>query len=166
MIKRLYLSNCFTHNNREFIFKNGVTAITGPNESGKSLIPEMVRYCLFGVDALRGAKDDYKKLVAELDFEVRGQLYRVHRDHRKTTLQAQENGSWTDHAISINPVNKKISEILRYERKVFDVANCVLQGEVEALGKILPAERKRMVDQTIGLNAIDELIKWVGEQHT
>lgn len=166
MIKRLYLSNCFSYDERTFDFENGVTTIAGPNESGKSLIPEMIRYCLFGVDALRGTSDDYKKLVTELDFEVRGQLYRVHRDRRKTSLQQQENGGWADHATGITAVNKKITEILGYERKVFDVANCVMQGELEALGRMLPADRKKMVDQTIGLNVIDELIKWVGEQHT
>ncbi len=123
MIKRLYLSNCFSHHDREFIFENGVTTITGPNESGKSLIPEMVRYCLFGVEALRGTSDDYKKLVAELDFEVREQLYRVHRDRRKTVLQKWGNNDWVDYATSITAVNKKIPEILGYQGTVFDVAN-------------------------------------------
>lgn len=164
MIKRLYLSNCFSHHDREFIFENGVTTIAGPNESGKSLIPEMVRYCLFGVEALRGSRDDYRKLVAELDFEVDEQLYRVHRDHHKTMLQRWGNNDWVDYVTSITAVNKKIPEILGYERKVFDVANCVMQGEVEELGKMGSSERKKMVDQTVGLNVIDELIKWVGDK--
>lgn len=164
MIKRLYLSNCFSHHDREFIFENGVTTITGPNESGKSLIPEMIRYCLFGVEALRGTSDDYKKLVAELDFEVREQLYRVHRDRRKTMLQKWGNNAWVDYATSITAVNKKIPEILGYQGTVFDVANCVKQGEVEALGNMISSKRKEMVDQTIGLNHIESLIEWAGQQ--
>jgi DNA repair exonuclease SbcCD ATPase subunit len=164
MIKRLYLSNCFSHHDQTFSFEKGVTTITGRNESGKSLIPEMVRYCLFGVNARRGTNDDYKKLVTELDFKVNDKLYRVCRAPRKTTLQIQEGDNWTDLATGIDAVNKKIPEILGYKMNVFDVANCVMQGEIEALGRMIPSEREKMVDQTVGLNVIDDLIKWIGDK--
>jgi DNA repair exonuclease SbcCD ATPase subunit len=38
--------------------------ITGANEQGKSLIIEVVRWCLFGSTALRGKAEDYKTLTA------------------------------------------------------------------------------------------------------
>jgi hypothetical protein len=46
----------------EFDFKLGFGLITGANEQGKSLIIEVVRWCLFGSAALRGKAEDYKTL--------------------------------------------------------------------------------------------------------
>jgi exonuclease SbcC len=43
----------------EFEFRLGFGLITGANEQGKSLIIEVVRWCLFGSTALRGKAEDY-----------------------------------------------------------------------------------------------------------
>ncbi|WP_164040802.1 ATP-binding protein, partial [Serratia marcescens] len=45
---------------RTFDFSKGMTAITGPNENGKTLTLEMIEFLLFGSAALRGAAADYK----------------------------------------------------------------------------------------------------------
>jgi predicted ATPase len=50
----------------EFEFKPGFGLITGANEQGKSLIIEVVRWCLFGSSALRGKAEDYRTLKATL----------------------------------------------------------------------------------------------------
>ena len=63
----------------EFEFKPGFGLITGANEQGKSLIIEVVRWCLFGSSALRGKAEDYKTLRAALQFSARGQSYVVDR---------------------------------------------------------------------------------------
>ena len=60
-------------------FRPGFGVITGPNESGKSQILEVIRFCLFGSAALRGKAEDYKSLKAELQFAVRGDDYSVMR---------------------------------------------------------------------------------------
>ena len=43
-------------------FGRGLTAITGPNEAGKSFVIEMMRYAFFGSAALRGVGEDYNNL--------------------------------------------------------------------------------------------------------
>lgn len=161
MFKRLYLDNCFTHQNRTFQFSEGLTAITGPNESGKSLILEMIRYALFGSAALRGTASGYKKLHVELDFEIQGTDYRVVR--KGSTVKLFE-GDDNPIAVGARPVNARILDLLGYDLQVFDIANACCQGKVEALGDMRPADRKRMVDRTIGLTVIDDLIKVVGER--
>jgi DNA repair protein SbcC/Rad50 len=155
MLKRLYLDKCFTHHNRTFTFDKGLTAITGPNESGKSLITEMIRYSLFGSAALRGKADDYKSLHTELDFSVKGFEYSVTRKAGKATLfQLPLN---VQIATGTKPVNKKIIEILGYDLAVFDIAHACNQGKIEALADMLPSERREMIDQTVGLNTLDAL---------
>lgn len=159
MISRLYLDNCFTHQDRTFTFENGLTGIVGKNESGKSLIVEMIRYALFGAKALRGSAPDYKKLHVELDFVVKGMTYSVVRKGSKHTLEGpghNVNGT--------KPVNNAITELLGYDLKVFDVANACTQGRVRALTEMSPTERRTMVDKTIGLDVLDDLISWCGTE--
>lgn len=164
MLKKLNFTVTFPSTKRTFEgqheFDEGLTAITGPNERGKSLRLEMIRYALFGTKALRGAAGDYKNLKVDLEFEVNGETYRVSRKASQTLLTQGK----TSLATGTKPVNAKIREILGYDMRVFDVANACQQGEVEALSAMKPQERKQMVDQTIGLNALDEVSQQVKEK--
>ncbi len=160
MITRLYLNSCFTHQDKTFDFENGLTGIIGANESGKSLIVEMIRFALFGTKALRGAADDYKKLHVELDFVVQGLNHTVIRKGAKVQLVAEGNVV----ATATKPVNEAIQRLLGYDLNVFDVANVCNQGDVEALSNMTPTARKAMVDKTVGLNVLDELIKFCGQE--
>src|SRR5205823_8357254 len=67
-------------------------------------------------------------------------------------------------ATGTRPVNEKIIEILGFGLEVFDVACAANQGDLERLGAMKPAERKRMVDSTIGLGVIDDLARWANDQ--
>lgn len=158
MISRLYLDNCFTHQDQTFHFDKGLTGVTGPNESGKSLIVEMIRYALFGSAALRGKGEDYKKLHVELDFTVAGEDYTVLRKGTKVELTGGRQASGT------KPVNEAIRSVLGYDLAVFDVANACNQGNIEALSDMTPTARKAMVDKTIGLDQLDQLIKLCGSE--
>ena len=160
MIYKLFIDGGFRHHNRTFEFDKGLTGIVGKNESGKSLIVEFLRFALFGSSALRGKADDYKKLHVELWFSVKGNDYHVTRKGTKVLLRRNDE----DLASGTKPVNQAIIEILGYDLTVFDVANACNQGNVEALSNMRPSERKAMVDRTIGLNVLDDLIKHSGEQ--
>lgn len=135
-------------------FAEGMTAITGRNEGGKSLRLEMIRYALFGVAALRAKASDYKTLKVELEFEVAGKTYTVKRSLKNAILEQGDEPI----ATGTSPVNARIVKIFGYGLQVFDMANACLQGRVEDLGNLRPTERKAMVDQTIGLDALDKLI--------
>lgn len=157
MINKLKFSVKFQSTGRtikgDHTFSKGMTSITGPNETGKSMRVEMIRYALFGTKALRANAAQYKSLSAELEFTVQGKKYKVVRSPSKTLLTT---GS-TELATGTKPVNEKIITILGYDLKVFDIANACNQGDVEGLSDMRPTQRKEMVDQTIGLNAFDEI---------
>lgn len=140
-------------------FKKGHTSITGLNGRGKSLIPEMVQYAYWGTKALRGKSDDYKKLSVEHTFEVKGQIYTVSR--KGSTVNLMEGNM--PKASGTTAVNKAIEAIFGYSFEVFQVANACNQGKVNQLGDMLPSERKKLVDETVGLNALDELNKFIGD---
>lgn len=163
MLKRLEFSVTFPSTGKTFEgkhdFKTGLTSITGPNERGKSLRLEMIRYGLFGTKALRGAATDYKALTVSLDFEVGNKRYRVSRKKSSATLYQGDDPL----ATGTKPVDAKVREVLGYDLAVFDVANAANQDEIQLLGAMKPTERKAMVDRTIGLTAIDDVIQWAGE---
>src|SRR5258708_8956323 len=105
-----------------------MTAISGANESGKTMILEMVRYCLWGTKALRGTAADYKKLTAKLVLDVKGVTYTVNRYAGASIYRGEEMI-----AAGTKPVNAKIIDIFGYDMTVFDVANNIAQGQVDAL---------------------------------
>lgn len=158
MLRHLHLKNCFTHTDRRFDFERGLTCITGRNEAGKSLILEMVGYALFGNVALRASRPD--GLYVDLGFQVKGVDYRVTRNGAKTVLLRDG----AELATGIKPVNAAVIRVLGYDHTVFSMANLCSQGQIEALGAMKPAERKRAVDQTVGLSVLDDITKWCGDQ--
>ncbi|KFG99036.1 hypothetical protein GQ56_0100810 [Burkholderia paludis] len=160
MLLNLNIKNGYRHPNSTFVFPVGQTAITGPNESGKSVTLEMILFALWGSVALRGAADDYKKLEVTLEFVVRDQTYRIVR----TTKNAKLTRAGEDVATGTKPVNAKIRELFGYDYDVFTMANAVLQGQIEKLSDAKPTERRKIVDQTIGLNVLDDIVTDLGKQ--
>ena len=144
----------------DIVFDSGFSAITGPNEAGKSLVLEMLRFGLFGANALRGASSDYTTLKLSMSFSVRGQRYSVMRTTRRAELKRGDDLV----ASGVTPVNAKIVETLGFGLSVFDTACSINQGEVERLGSMSPMERKRLVDSVLGIDALDITTRWAMEE--
>lgn len=138
----------------------GFYAITGPNESGKTMVLEVTRWLLFGANALRGKADDYKTLRATGEFVIRGNVIEIERSQRGATMK--RNGSPV--ATGTKPVNLKVVEELGFGMQVFDIANSINQGEVEKLGSMTPGARKTMVDNVLGLSSLDVVAKWAADE--
>lgn len=144
----------------DLTFGPGMTAITGPNEFGKSMIFEMARYLLFGTRALRGSADDYKTLSAKGSFTIKGNTIEIERTIKSGTMK--RNGVVV--ATGTTAVNEKVIQELGFGMAVFDVACSINQGEVEKLGDMRPAERKRMVESVLGLSILDNIAKWGNDE--
>lgn len=143
-------------------FDEGMTCITGANEQGKSLRIEMLRYGLFGSKALRAELSEYSFVQAKVKFKVGETVYTVDRKGNKVLLMKGDE----ELATGSKPVNARIVKILGYDLEVFDTANTVLQGQIEALSSRAPSERRKMVDRTIGLTALDEVNKEISDKLT
>ena len=154
MITRLFIDNFYKHKGVTFDFNEGLTGIIGPNESGKSLIQEAIRYALFGSAALRSTAP--KDLHVELTFVINGTEHLVVRKAGKARLD--------DQAVGTKPVNEAIIKILGYDLEVFDVANSCNQGDVEALSNMKPTARKAMIDRTVGLDVLDTAMEYCGKR--
>ena len=143
-----------------FDLDTGVTCISGANESGKSMVIEMIRYCLFGKAALRGLASDYKGLDARLKFSVSGVDYSVVRNARGETLSSGN----TVMASGASTLNEAIPRLLGFNLTVFDVACACNQGDIERLTNMTAAERKKMIDSVVGMNQLDGVERWCRDE--
>lgn len=148
---------------RSINFEKGLTAITGLNGQGKSLVLEMIQFAFFGIAALRGVSDDYKGMSVQLECWIKGKPYTIDRTISKAILHDGHGGDKTQRASSTKAVNQAIKDLFGYSMSVFQVANAVNQKQVDAFCAMLPTARKKLVDETIGLSALDALVKWIGE---
>lgn len=146
----------------KFEFGLGLTAILGPNGKGKSLVLEMAQYALFGSAALRGKADTYKRIEVSLTFIIKQVEYKATRIGSAVKLFQGE----LQLATGTKPVNERVAKLFGYSYDVFKVANISQQGEIEKLGSMLPTARKKLIDETIGLNALDELSTYIGKEAT
>ena len=163
MFKRLTFAVRFASTGQEIrgdhAFQSGLTAITGANEAGKSTRLEMLRYALFGSKALRAGLDAYKTATASVAFTLGGVDYLVDRGLTNARLfRGQEQV-----AVSTRAVNAKIIELFGYGLDVFDVVHNCAQGRVEQLSSARPAERKALIERTVGMDSIDAVIAAVNK---
>lgn len=145
---------------REHDLKPGFGAIVGANEQGKSLILEFMRFLVFGAKALRGPTGDYGTLAVEGDLKLGDDHFKIERSI--STAKLWLNGELV--ARGTTPVNNRLRERLGFGLNVFDVANSINQGEVEALSDMKPTERQKLIGGVVGLDKIDGLAVWANEQ--
>lgn len=158
MLKLLDYSVEFPTTGRSFQnrieFAPGLTAITGRNESGKTFVLEMIGYCLFGKAALRGLASDYRNLVATLNLEVGGKDVLIERA-KKETLTVDGDVL----AVGAEAINKEVPNLLGFGLDVFNIACAAQQGDLGALTEMKPTARRQMVDQLVGLDAVEAVEK-------
>lgn len=135
-------------------FAPGLTAITGRNEAGKTLNLEMIGYCLFGKAALRGLASDYKNLTATLHLEVKGQDVLIERAKKETMTVDGEVV-----AVGADAINRAVPALLGFGMDVFNIACAAQQGDLDALTKMRPTERRAMIDRLIGIDVLEAIEK-------
>lgn len=155
MLQKLILKGHPTVADAVINFEKGFNLLTAPNGRGKSTILEMVSYCLFGTAALRGTLEEFPTLDAQLLFKVKGRPFRVVRSKKETMLYEGN----TPMASGTTPVNAAILRLMGYGLKVYNVANHIRQGQVNALtDRLRPEDRRQVLENTVGLTVIDKVI--------
>lgn len=158
MITELTMKKWAKHDGRTFTFAEGMNKIIGENEAGKSLIFEAIDFCFHGSEALRLSVSMYpNNLFAEVKFSVRGKNYRVERGLKTAQLFDLDSDKLI--AKGNTAVTAEIRKIFGYTRNVFMTSNYSSQDSIQHLSKMTPAERKRTIDNVIGLTAVEKVLK-------
>ena len=157
-ITRIELEDIKSHQNAEFNFERGTTAITGENGAGKTTLIEAVAWTLF--DLLDYKKDDFvrrgaKKGAATVTFEsgLDGREYRVHRD-TGTRYYVYDPQLKTRIAEKKEEVTRFLWQHLGVEagtdlETLFRRAIGVPQGTFTAIFLETPTERKKAFDKLL-----------------
>ena len=157
MIHEITLKNTPKHSGKTFVFNSGLNLIRGENESGKSSILEYLDFLLHGSVALRLPVSLYSSAMSvDGSFTINGVRYRIIR----TTKKAQLFNAETEQLIAsgTKPVDLEVRKLLGYSRSVFMVSNYSSQDSINYLSTLKPAERKRTIDNVVGLTAVETVL--------
>jgi exonuclease SbcC len=142
--------------------QSGITAVVGPNESGKTFgTIELTRYLLYGKKAFRGAASDYKSLDAKGRFRIHGKEYSIKRSSKREEIV---DANSVVLAVGAEAVTGKVIELMGYNLDVFDVCNASVQKKAHLFGELLPSARKRLIDQVVGLTSNEKVEKACREE--
>jgi exonuclease SbcC len=153
---RLGLKNFRQHADTELEFRPGLTGIIGPNGAGKTTILEAIAWAIYGAPAVRGTKDTLRfnrasgraSVRAELEFELRGERYRVIRTPRSAELYRFE----VEDPIAggISEVTQQLTRRLGMTRREFFNTYFTGQKELQFLAAMGATERGRFLSQVLG----------------
>jgi exonuclease SbcC len=153
---RLGLKNFRQHADTEIDFRPGLTGIIGPNGAGKSTILEAIAWAIYGAPAARGTKDTLRfnraagraTVKAELEFELRGERYRVTRTPRTAELYRSEQDDPI--AAGLGEVTRQLTRRLGMTRGEFFNTYFTKQKDLQFLAAIGATERARFLAQVLG----------------
>ncbi|MFI5240046.1 MAG: AAA family ATPase, partial [Gemmatimonadales bacterium] len=155
-IHRLRMVNFRQHAHTEMLFDRGITAIIGPNGSGKTTVLEAIAWALYGQPAIRGQRDGIRFLGAgprapvevELDFDLGGHHYRVKRG--LTTAAVYLDGSDSAVANSISAVNELIARRMGMSRAEFFNTYFTGQKDLAVMAAMGTTERAQFLSRVLG----------------
>jgi exonuclease SbcC len=153
---RLALKNFRQHADTEIEFRPGLTGIIGPNGAGKSTVLEAIAWTIYGAPAARGTKDTLRfnrapgrsTVQAELEFELRGERYRVVRTPRNAELYRFEQEDPI--AAGLGEVTRQLTRRFGMTRGEFFNTYFTKQKDLQFLASMGSAERGRFLAQVLG----------------
>ena len=154
----LQLQNFRQHREAHIEFPEGVTAILGPNGSGKTTILEAISWALYGPVAIRGTKDTIRcrsssggaEVMAEVAFGFGGHTYTVVRTLDKAALR-------TDGMVSsegISEVTETIKRLLNMDYQAFFNSFFTQQKQLSFMANMDGRQRATAITRMLGYERV------------
>lgn len=166
MLNSIKLTNFRKHTNSTFDFNEGLTAIRGSNELGKTTITEGVAYALFGVKAIRTSLDDtvtYGQPVASLKVElvltVDGVVYTVTRGKPGAEVN-YAGGQVTGQTETVNFICRLLKVDAAGASRLMLAAQTEIRGALESG----PKATTELIEKLAEFSQIDDLIELMQEK--
>ncbi|MDX1373314.1 MAG: AAA family ATPase [Nitrososphaeraceae archaeon] len=150
-------------------FNDGLIAVTGPNGSGKSNVLDAIMFSLGenSPKALRVDKfqslfhDSYgraNKLVrVSITFDNTDRGIPINTDHVTLTREIEGNAGDSQYYLNGKRVNKStLTELLQVVVAVPAKINIVQQGMITRISELNSEERRRIIEDIVGLSYFDE----------
>ncbi len=169
MLRQLRMTDFKVFNEIDFQFSQGITAIVGPNGSGKTTILEAIEFALFRQvtrkeKTVRNFEDfirhGRKRAIVELEFRapVNRRFYRVTRSiHPGKTNADLYDDAGSDPIVSgPTKVDDEIVRLIGMDRHAFSTLTYVRQGEIDRLSRLPPKKRRADLYSMMGLGIYDK----------
>ncbi|MBD3212670.1 MAG: AAA family ATPase [Candidatus Lokiarchaeota archaeon] len=156
-------------------FPNGILAVIGPNEAGKSTIIKGILFALFGSSAFDSYDNvvNFKSKTAKisLDFIIKNEKYRVYRvlkEYKSGTTQTDaefvevlDNDRTRTLATGVTEVDKLVEKTIGFSINELTASNIIAQKKLDKISKMTPKKWEELFNEFLNLKgfgkAIDEL---------
>ncbi|HZD38781.1 MAG TPA: SMC family ATPase, partial [Actinomycetes bacterium] len=169
-LRSLSLRNFRVYRAVDIDFPDGLIGVYGANGSGKSTLIEALRYGLYG-DA-RTEKSELRSaginedVRVELAFEHEGNSYEVRR-----ALKGRNLTPWVEVLVnsqlaaqSVREANAYLARVLGMDQRAFLASVCAQQKELTTFATMIPAERRRLVLDLLGVSPVERALARVREE--
>lgn len=167
MFRQLELTYFRQHESLSVTFQNGVIAIRGPNEAGKSGLIEAMTFIMGGATYLREALEDVvtwghkpSELKAKMTFEINGVVYTSHRSKSGAEIRNEERILATGH----KGVTKYFETLLGAPMDVCSKLMLANQDEIKGALSKGPSAAVELIEALSNLGVIDTIIGLVQDQ--
>ncbi|MFW9919234.1 MAG: AAA family ATPase [Candidatus Thorarchaeota archaeon] len=169
ILNTLHLTDFKVFSDIKIQFSPGITAIVGPNGSGKTAILEAIEFALFRHVTRKEKKvpqvEDFirhsrKRAIVELEFKapINRRSYRVIRSIHpgKTNADLYEENGREPIASGPSTVDDEIVRLVGMDRHAFSTLTYVRQGEIDRLSRLTPKSRRSDLYSMMGLGIYDK----------
>ena len=168
-LHRMDLTNFRVHRNTTINFDDGLTAIVGQNESGKSSVLEGLTWALYGGPAVRGSVKGLRRRNAparkvatvEVHLTLGGTDYRVKRTETNAWVLARRDGepAWSQVADGTSGVTEYMTGRMGMALGEFCATYLCEQRDVARLANMGPEARRTFIRRIMGAEKIDAGVK-------
>ena len=167
MIRSIELINWKTHKQSVLEFKKGVNVLIGIMGAGKSSVTDAISYALFGTFPMlnqkrvntsdmitnRPAIEEFSQI--KLIFEIEKNIYTITRKIKRTGGASEARIDKNGEYLQTQPerVTEVIQQLLKIDYDTFARAIYAHQNQLEYFLDLAKAERKRGIDQMLGLDS-------------
>lgn len=167
MFQQLDLKYFRQHTELTINFEQGVVALRGRNEAGKSTILEAMAYALFGARSLREPLEDVvtwgrkvSELKVKLDFQLNGVDHRITRSKSGAEIRDAHKLLATGQ----NEVTKYVETLLGASQEVCTKLMLANQDDIKGALKKGPTAAVELIETLSNLGVIDTIIGLVQNQ--
>ena len=166
----IHLRNFRVHRDTRLKFQDGLTAITGSNESGKSSILEAIEWAIFGGPAVRGSVKGLRwrnaparqPAYVELMLELGDTEYKVRRSETTAKVLSRSDATgpaWIQIADGTKGVTEYLAKRLGLSHAEFAATYMCKQKDVTQIATMRPAKRQEFIRRVMGAEKLDSAVQ-------